>query len=535
MPIQCTAEDPRPPRLPPRQPRRPRPASDEESSSEEDAGSWDAESNEYSSGGWEEAARPPTPDESTFAVPPPPAAAGPRTHAVQARLATAECTVEDLGARGEIATGICFLDHMIDQLQSHGQLGVALRCRVGDGPWARPNEPLGAAADEAVHIVGACGEALGRALRRVALRARTRPPDVDIVRFFCPLDEAYAECCLCLFPPVRASVGADVALEPYGTHAAGPRGREFVGTFRTRHTPVFWRAVARGMGALRRARALAGRQRAPRPRVGLQGLRALLPEGPGPARRRGARGAAGRGPHGTRRRVTKETSIDVEVDLDAAYAAADDAAGAEAAWDGAAKTPAQLEATIRALPRVATGVDGLDRLLDAFAAAAAVKVKVHCRGDRHIDDHHSAEDVAISLGQCLHEAVGDKAGLRRMAFATRRVGACEVRAVLDLSNRPHVTSDLRFDEEFLGDAAPGPGEVGRALTSEMAAHALESLALEARCTLHLACVADDGLPGHTANLALAAFGAFGAALGEAVEVDPRRRGGVASSKGTLSA
>ena len=233
MPIQCTAEDPRPPRLPPRQPRRPRPASDEESSSEEDAGSWDAESNEYSSGGWEEAARPPTPDESTFAVPPPPAAAGPRTHAVQARLATAECTVEDLGARGEIATGICFLDHMIDQLQSHGQLGVALRCRVGDGPWARPNEPLGAAADEAVHIVGACGEALGRALRRVALRARTRPPDVDIVRFFCPLDEAYAECCLCLFPPVRASVGADVALEPYGTHAAGPRGREFVGTFRT--------------------------------------------------------------------------------------------------------------------------------------------------------------------------------------------------------------------------------------------------------------------------------------------------------------
>ena len=243
MPIQCTAEDPRPPRLPPR------PACDDESSSEEDAGSWDAELNEYSSGGWEEAARPPTPDESTFAVPPPPAAAGPRTHAVQARLATAECTVEDLGARGEIATGICFLDHMIDQLQSHGQLGVALRCRVGDGPWARPNEPLGAAADEAVHIVGACGEALGRALRRVALRARTRPPDVDIVRFFCPLDEAYAECCLCLFPPVRASVGADVALEPYGTHAAGPRGREFVGTFRTRHTPVFWRAVARGMGA----------------------------------------------------------------------------------------------------------------------------------------------------------------------------------------------------------------------------------------------------------------------------------------------
>ena len=69
------------------------------------------------------------------------------------------------------------------------------------------------------------------------------------MHFFCPLDEAYAECCLCLFPPVRASVGADVALEPYGTHAAGPRGREFVGTFRTRHTPVFWRAVARGMGA----------------------------------------------------------------------------------------------------------------------------------------------------------------------------------------------------------------------------------------------------------------------------------------------
>ena len=117
-----------------------------------------------------------------------------------------------------------------------------------------------------------------------------------------------------------------------------------------------------------------------------------------------------------------------------------------------------------------------------------------------------------------------------------------MRAVLDLSNRPHVASDLPFDEEFLGvadgedETAPPVSDIcGAILSSEMLVHALESLAVEGRATLHLEALADDGAPGHTLPLALAAAEAFGAALGDAVRVDPRRGGAVASSKGTLSA
>ena len=67
--------------------------------------------------------------------------------------------------------------------------------------------------------------------------------------------------------------------------------------------------------------------------------------------------------------------------------------------------------------RVRTGVAALDAVLLALSKAAGVELVVHCEGDVHIDDHHTAEDVAITLGQCLHEALGDKAGLARMACA----------------------------------------------------------------------------------------------------------------------
>lgn len=110
--------------------------------------------------------------------------------------------------------------------------------------------------------------------------------------------------------------------------------------------------------------------------------------------------------------------------------------------------------------------------------AANICVVVHCEGDRHIDDHHTAEDVAITLGQCFHEALGDKKGLavrhccklasasiplpslcwrsactpcsQRMGCAEGAHGGARVRAVLDLSNRPHFESDLPLDEENVG-------------------------------------------------------------------------------------
>ncbi|KAK7241645.1 imidazoleglycerol-phosphate dehydratase [Aureococcus anophagefferens] len=203
----------------------------------------------------------------------------------------------------------------------------------------------------------------------------------------------------------------------------------------------------------------------------------------------------------------------------------------------ASVTPGFLASTVEETPRLATGVPALDDVLSTFAEHAGILVAARCAGDRYIDDHHTAEDVAITVGQCLCDALGDKAGLTRMASADRERDGVEVRAVLDLSNRPNFHSDLAFDEEYLGgDAAAdaGDGECGAVLSSEMLVHALESLTLETRATLHLEGRRDAGGEGHTRPLALAAAAAYGAALGQTIRIDPRRKGAVASSKGTLS-
>ena len=186
-----------------------------------------------------------------------------------------------------------------------------------------------------------------------------------------------------------------------------------------------------------------------------------------------------------------------------------------------------------------------------FARAAGIELVVHCEGDRHIDDHHTAEDVAITLGQCFHEALGEKKGLARMGCAEGAHGDARVRAVLDLSNRPHFESDLPFDEENVGGIeygeeaaaaaaaavdAPSPWDslCGNVLSCEMLFHVYNSLTLEMRSSCHLELREDSGGAGHTLDLALAAASAYGAALSRAIRIDPRRQGKVASSKGTLS-
>ena len=154
-----------------------------------------------------------------------------------------------------------------------------------------------------------------------------------------------------------------------------------------------------------------------------------------------------------------------------------------------------------------------------------------------------------------------------MGCALGAAGGAVVRAVLDLSNRPHFASDLPLDEEYVGgvrewdDEAAGRAEAaaaaaggeaaggeaaeaaaaaapcdvcGGVLSCEMLHHAFDSLTIEVRATLHLELQSDRGGDGHTLDVALAAAEAYGAALSRAIRVDPRRRGAVASSKGTLS-
>ncbi|KAH8051805.1 imidazoleglycerol-phosphate dehydratase [Aureococcus anophagefferens] len=399
----------------------------------------------------------------------------------------AEATIENLGKRGVIGTGICFLDHMVDQLTSHGQLGVSLRVRIGGGDALAPlrDYAVGALAARAHDddVAAACGALSGAPLRRGGAAAGAPAPTV----FCCPLDEAYAEATLDLFPDAARAGRCACLLEPYGTMTARPGGRRWIGKYRTDLTPLFWRALAAALGCdltLRRVRG-----------------------------------------HNAHHRATKETTIEVAVDLDAPWAAADPPRGPLEAWTGAAVTPGFLASTVEETPRLATGVPALDDVLSTFAEHAGILVAARCAGDRYIDDHHTAEDVAITVGQCLC-ALGDKAGLTRMASADRERDGVEVRAVLDLSNRPNFHSDLAFDEEYLGgDAAAdaGDGECGAVLSSEMLVHALESLTLETRATLHLEGRRDAGGEGHTRPLALAAAAAYGAALGQTIRIDPAAR------------
>mmetsp|Transcript_102241 Transcript_102241/g.288851 ORF Transcript_102241/g.288851 Transcript_102241/m.288851 type:complete len:468 (+) Transcript_102241:108-1511(+) len=442
-----------------------------------------------------------------------------------------QATVTDLGPAGTIATGICFLDHMIDQLTSHAQIGTSL-CANVEGLDMKPREDYSSAYSMAVRphdkaIFEASGAALGGAL--LSLVESLVPPAAKPsarATFCCPLDEALAEAILEL---EAAAPKLTFALAPYGTRPKA--GREWIGRYRTELTEVFWRGLVGTLRAdlsLRKVRgdnahhivesAFKAFSRALR--ASLDRASAVVEPQCGPAAN-GAEAPATKRQKtlgspsarlASRSRSTKETSIEVKVDLDSETSEKD---------------------------TISTGVVVLDSVLADLRRSSGFAIAVRCDGDRYIDDHHTTEDVSITLGQCLHEALGDKKGLARMAFADVTHGAARVRVVVDLSNRPHFECDLELDEEFVGGAASvkehDDGTVaGRLLSCEMLLHAFESLALEARATVHLEQLARGEGPGYTLELALAAARAYGAALGACATVDPRRAGKVASSKGTLS-
>ncbi|KAL1530820.1 hypothetical protein AB1Y20_001716 [Prymnesium parvum] len=445
-------------------------------------------------------------------------------------LATAEAEVVDLGARGTISTGICFLDHMVDQLTAHAQLGVTLRLSLAEDapqdeaspPCKRrrellPSQDYAAGSPARLHdrdIVAASGAALGAALADVIAAASCGHASPAV--FCCPLDEAFSEATLELRPPAERAGRCAVSLEPYGTFASSAAGRRWVGRFRTDLTPVFWQSLAVAMGVdltLRRVRgANAHHVLEATFKAFARALRAALDAAAAPCERMPcapppAVEQSGAARRAQRQRTTKETRIEVWVNLDSPWCESDP---------------------------LTTGVALLDRILLELVRATNVKVGVRCEGDTHIDDHHTAEDVAITLGQCLHEALGDKTGLVRMGCAVGAHDAASCRAVLDLSNRPHFESNLLLDEEYVGGGVGDDAVCGHELSCEMLHHVFDSLTLEMRATVHLEVLADDGKPGHTLAIAIAAARAYGTSLSDAASVDPRRRGVVASSKGTLS-
>ncbi|TSD15124.1 imidazoleglycerol-phosphate dehydratase HisB [Haloglomus irregulare] len=164
-----------------------------------------------------------------------------------------------------------------------------------------------------------------------------------------------------------------------------------------------------------------------------------------------------------------------------------------------------------------TGIGFFDHMLGALATHGLFDLTVRCDGDLAVDDHHSVEDVAITLGQAFDAALGEKRGIRR--YADRRVPLDEAVAdvVVDVSGRPYFAFDGDFSQERVGE-----------FTSDMAAHFCRSLAMNAGLTLHA------GVEGENAHHEVEAlFKSLARALDDATRVDERRAGDTPSTKDEL--
>ncbi len=192
----------------------------------------------------------------------------------------------------------------------------------------------------------------------------------------------------------------------------------------------------------------------------------------------------------TKQRTTKETSIEVALDLDG---------------------PAgEVSAT--------TGLPFFDHMLDQLGRHGGFDLTVRAEGDLQVDGHHTVEDVAITIGECFREALGDKAGIRRFASGLFPLDEALVEVALDLSGRPFTTYEVPFGEVLpLGDPPFNP---------EMAEHFWQSFATSAGITLHVRLKAGR----NTHHIVEATFKGVARCLRDAVRVEGA---GVPSTKGSL--
>lgn len=165
-----------------------------------------------------------------------------------------------------------------------------------------------------------------------------------------------------------------------------------------------------------------------------------------------------------------------------------------------------------------TGVPFLEHMLDQIARHGMMDLKVHARGDLHIDAHHTVEDIGITLGQAFAAALGDKAGIQRYGHAYVPLDEALSRVVIDFSGRPGLTFEVPFTRAVIGNFDVD-------LTFEF----FQGFVNHALVTLHI-----DNLRGHNAHhQAETVFKAFGRALRMATARDPALAGRAASTKGVL--
>jgi imidazoleglycerol-phosphate dehydratase len=168
--------------------------------------------------------------------------------------------------------------------------------------------------------------------------------------------------------------------------------------------------------------------------------------------------------------------------------------------------------------RLSTGIGFFDHMLDQIARHGMIDLDIQAEGDLHIDGHHTVEDVGITLGQAVHQAVGSKQGIRRYGHAYVPLDEALSRVVIDFSGRPGLVMNVPFRSGMIGT-----------FDSQLAHEFFQGFANHAFVTLHI-----DNLRGENAHHQCeTVFKAFGRALRMALELDPRSAGVVPSTKGSL--
>jgi imidazoleglycerol-phosphate dehydratase len=167
---------------------------------------------------------------------------------------------------------------------------------------------------------------------------------------------------------------------------------------------------------------------------------------------------------------------------------------------------------------IGTGIGFLDHMLDSLARHARFDLTVRAEGDLHVDQHHTAEDVGITLGQALDRALGERRGIRRFGDAVVPLDEALAQVAVDLGGRGFSSIDLPFHGMMIGG-----------LSSEMIPHLLQSFASEGRMNLHVRLLAGE----NDHHRAEATFKALARALDDATRPDPRVAGEVPSTKGVI--
>ena len=189
------------------------------------------------------------------------------------------------------------------------------------------------------------------------------------------------------------------------------------------------------------------------------------------------------------RRATAETDVEVGLDL-----------------DGSGETD------------IATGIGFLDHMLTALGRHSMLDLRVQAKGDLHIDDHHTTEDVGIVLGQAIAQALGEKRGIRRFGHALAPMDEALAEAAIDISGRGMLVWNVTFPQPSVGT-----------MDTELFEEFFRALATNAAITLHVTQRAGR----NTHHIAEACFKSVARALRAAVEIDPRAGDEIPSTKGVL--